>query len=123
MRQPTIPSLAVCLPAGNPEDDAHDAARWRTLCANFGNERDEATPGKQHQIRITLNTDGCEVFNPDGSLNFAATLAAIMDDEARIQSRATHAGTSCPHGVPHRWPCEQCDTSGVIPSAEPQGEK
>lgn len=86
MRQPTLPTLAVCMPAGDPENDARDAERWRTLCRNFGNERDEATPGKQHDILIRLNAVGCEVLNPDGSLDFAATLAAIMDDEARIQA-------------------------------------
>lgn len=74
--------------------DAADAARWRVLCRNFGNERDESTPGKPHAIVIRLNPDGCEVVNPDGSLNFAATLAAIMDDEVRIQARASSADVS-----------------------------
>jgi len=94
MRQPTIPAMAVMLPARNPDDDARDADRWRTLCRNFGNERDEATPGKQHDILIRLNAEGCEVHKPDGSLDFAATLAAIVDDEARIQSAHGMEGKS-----------------------------
>jgi hypothetical protein len=76
-----------------------DAQRWRTLCVNFGNERDEATPGKPHALRITLNPDGCEVLKPDGTLDWSATLAAVMDDEARIQSSTVAAGVKGPeHG-------------------------
>lgn len=74
--------------------DARDAARWRTLVTNFGNETDLGTPGKKHDILIRMNADGCEVLKADGSTDFAATLAEIMDDEARIQARAAARGAT-----------------------------
>lgn len=29
------------------------------------------------------------------------------------KGRAALGVTACPHGTPHRWPCEKCDATGV----------
>lgn len=89
----TIPAMAD---QQAPRREKLDAIRWQTLCANFGNEVDMSSPGKQHDILIRMRADGCEVLNSDGSLNFAATLAAIMDDEARIHAMADQQATGSP---------------------------
>jgi hypothetical protein len=50
--------------------------------------------------------------------------AGSTRDRAKALRAALNAApgeTSCPHGVPHRWPCEQCDTSGVKGHGDAQG--
>lgn len=40
-----------------------------------------------------------------------ASLRAALAEQAQPRTADANAKTmtACPHGVPHRWPCDECD--------------
>lgn len=57
-------------------------------------------------------TIGNEPMPEDEAAHFAGLFVFALAAAFRTLPTGV-AATSCPHGVPHRWPCEKCDAAGV----------
>ncbi len=75
-------------------EERQDAARLRALLRNNGREFDLSNPDRTtpKSLRLTLNCEGCEQYRPDGAVDFAATIRAVLDDEIRLASLRDQPG-------------------------------
>lgn len=81
-------------------------AALRTMCADPWAYR--SAEGVKKLAKIAGRLAGTLGVTEDAAVR--AWMGGASIEEAKALP------TTCPHGTPHRWSCEQCDASGVMAS-------